>query len=236
MRDERPLSDVPPWLWLLLVAALAAQIAMRALQAPLALGSADLPPAPSGAALRLAAFGEPEATARLAILYVQAFDYGGTNPSPYRQLDYARLVDWLRGILELDPRSEYPLFAAARVYAEVPDAAKSRVMLEFVYREFLVDPERRWPALAHAALLAKHRLHDLALARRYAAAIQRYARSPGVPLWARQMEVFILEDMNELEAARIMLGGMLASGAINDEAEARFLRRELEALERRLSK
>ena len=236
MRDERPLSDVPPWLWLVLGAALAAQIAVRALQAPLALGSADLPPAPSSTALRLAAFGEPEATARLAMLYLQAFDYGGANPNPYRQLDYARLVDWLRVLLELDPRSEYALFAAARVYAEVPDAAKSRVMLEFVYREFLVDPERRWPALAHAALLAKHRLHDLALARRYAAAIQRYARSPAVPLWARQMEVFILEDMNELEAARIMLGGMLASGAINDEAEARFLRRELESLEHRLGK
>jgi hypothetical protein len=236
MRDERPLSDVPAWLWLVLGAALAAQIAVRALQAPLALGSADLPPAPSSAALRLASFGEPEAMARLAMLYLQAFDYGGTNPSPYRELNYAHLVDWLRALLELDPRSEYPLFAAARVYAEVPDPVKSRMVLEFVYREFLADPDRRWPALAHAALLAKHRLHDLPLARRYAAAIQRYARSPAVPLWARQMEVFILEDMNELEAARIVLGGMLASGAIDDPAEARFLRRELEALEHRLAR
>jgi hypothetical protein len=42
--------------------------------------------------------------------------------------------------------------------------------------------------------------------------------------------------MNELEAARIMLGGMLASGTIDDPAEARFLRRELESLERRLGK
>ena len=236
MRDERPLSDVSAWLWLVLGAALAGQIALRALQVPLRLGSADLPPAPSSAALRLASFGEPEAMARLAMLYLQAFDYGGTNASPYRKLDYGRLVDWLRALLELDPRSEYPLFAAARVYAEVPDAAKSRMVLEFVYREFFADPNRRWPSLAHAALLAKHRLHDLPLARRYAAAIQRYARSPGVPLWARQMEVFILEDMNELEAARIMLGGMLASGAIDDPAEARFLRRELESLERRLGK
>jgi hypothetical protein len=236
MRDERPLRHVPSWLWLLLGAALVAQIALRALQQPVALGSADLSPAPSSGALRLAALGEPEATARLAMLYLQAFDYGGTNPSPYRQLDYARLVDWLRAVLELDPRSEYPLFAAARVYAEVPDAAKSRRVLEFVYGEFLADPKRRWPALAHAALLAKHRLHDLALARRYAAAIQRYAGSPAVPLWARQMELFILEDMNELDAARIMLGGMLASGAIDDPAEARFLRRELESLERRLGK
>ena len=54
-----------------------------------------------------------------------------------------------------------------------------------------------------------------------------------VPLWARQMEVFILEDMNELEAARIVLGGLLESGQIRDADELRFLRRKLEELERR---
>ena len=104
-------------------------------------------------------------------------------------------------------------------------------MLEFVYREFFADPDHRWQWLAHAALLAKHRLHDLPLARRYAAAIDRSARSPDVPLWARQMEIFILEDMNEFEAARIMLGGLLASGQIRDPAEARFLAQRLKDLE-----
>jgi hypothetical protein len=232
-RDERPLRELPAWLWLALALALAAQLAWRAHEPSPSVRQADLPPAPSAAALRLASFGEPEAAARLAMLYLQAYDYGGANPSPYRHLDYGRLIDWLAAILELDPRSDYPLFAAARVYAETPDAAQSRRVLEYIYSEFFADPDRRWAALAHAALLAKHRLKDLPLARRYAAAIQQYSRSPSVPLWARQMEVFILEDMNELEAARIMLGGMLESGAIHDADEARFLRQKLEELERR---
>ena len=234
-RDERALRELPAWLWLVLALALAVQLAWRTHEPSPSVREADLPPAPSAAALRLASFGEPEAAARLTMLYLQAFDYGGANASPYRRLDYGRLVGWLGAILELDPRSDYPLFAAARVYAENPDPAKSRLMLEFIYREFFADPDRRWPSLAHAALLAKHRLNDLPLARRYAAAIQRSARSPDVPLWARQMEVFILEDMNEIDAARIMLGGMLESGAIHDADEARFLRQRLEALERRLA-
>ena len=71
------------------------------------------------------------------------------------------------------------------------------------------------------------------LYRRYAAAIDRYTKSPEVPLWARQMEIFILEDMNELAAARILLGGLLESGTIRDPAEARFLRQRLEELERK---
>jgi hypothetical protein len=159
------------------------------------------------------------------MLYLQAFDL--------RTLDYARLTAWLRALLELDPRGPYPLFTAARVYAEIPDAARSRIMLEFVYEQFLLDPNRRWPWLAHAALLAKHRLHDLPLARRYAAAIDRHTTAPDVPLWARQMEIFILEDMDEVEAARIMLGGLLASGKITDPAEAAFLKQRLEELGQR---
>ena len=122
------------------------------------------------------------------------------------------------------------------MYAENPDPAKARLALDFVYQEFLESPNTRWPWLAHAALIAKHRLKDLDLARRYAAAIDQRTTDPNVPSWARQMEIFILEDMNELEAAKIMLGGLLASGRISDPAEAKFLRQRLEQLEARLKK
>ena len=114
-----------------------------------------------------------------------------------------------------------------------PTRRRSRLALEFVYQEFTRDPDRRWPWLAHAALLAKHRLKDLPLARRYAAAIERQTRSRDVPLWARQMEIFILEDMNELEAARIMLGGLLERGEIRDPNELRFLQQRLKELDQR---
>ena len=233
--SERPLAAVPGWLWAVLGLALAAQIGVQALRPPPATAASDLPPAPRAAALRAASLGEPAAAARLAMLYVQAFDLGAGNALPYRRLDYGRLRAWLRAILDTDPRSAYPLFAAARVYAEVDDPARARVMLEFIHEAFLQDPNRRWPALAHAALLAKHRLKDLPLARRYAAELERRTTDPGVPLWAKQMEIFILEDMNELDAAKIMLGGLLASGRLQDPAERRFLKQRLDALERRLA-
>lgn len=232
-RDERPLAAVPRALWVVLAVALAAQIAWQHPGGPRTPEAADLPPPPSVQALRLAAFGEPEALARVAMLYLQSFDLGAGNARPYQQLDYRRLVGWLRNILALDPRSDYPLFSAARIYAEVLDPARSRIALEFVYEEFLRDPNHRWPWLAHAALIAKHRLEDLPLARRYAAAIDRHTTAADVPLWAKQMEIFILEDMNEVDAARIMLGGLLESGNIRDPAEARFLAQRLKELEAR---
>ena len=218
---------VPGWILGLLAASLAAQIAWQALRAPARQDAQKLPPAPGSAVLRLAAFGENPAAARLVMLYLQGYAPRGVDP--------ARLTAWLRAALSLDPLASYPLFLTARVFAETPDAAASRVVLEFVYHEFARDPNRRWPWLAHAALLAKHRLKDLPLARRYAAAIDRQTTSRDVPLWARQMEIFILEDLNELEAARVIIGGLLDKGEIRDPNELRFLEQRLHEIEERIT-
>ena len=188
--------------------------------------------APRPGTLKIASLGEPATLARLAMLYLQSYDYSSTNALPYRRLDYVRLIDWLGSIQDLDPLSEYPLFSAARVYAEVSDPDRQRLMLAFVYARFLEDPNRRWPAAAQAALVAKHRLKDLPLALKYARGIERLTTTADVPLWAKQMEIFILEDMNEFEAARIMIGGLLASGRIQDLAERIFLEKRLTALDR----
>ena len=227
--EPRPLSAVPFWVSGLLALTLGVQIASR-LASPALQENADLPPPPRPETLRLASLAEEPAAARLAMLYLQAFDFRGDNRVPYQKLDYGRLIGWLDAILALDPRSDYPLFSAARIYAENPDPARSRQMLEYVYRAFLEDPNRRWPWLAHAALLAKHRLNDLPLALRYASAVERYTNDPNVPSWAKQMQIFILEDMNELEAARTMIVSLLESGRIHDPAEILFLKARLQEL------
>lgn len=230
---QRPISAVPLLVLTLLGLGLAAQISLKTAAPPPVASAEDLPAAPGIATLRLASFGDPVALAKVLMLYLQAFDYQSGSKVPYRDLDYDRLEGWLSRILELDPLGQYPLLAASRLYAEVPDEAKQRSMLEFVHRQFLLDPDRRWPWLAHATVIAKHRLHDLPLALRYAQAIQRYATAPEVPLWAKQMEAFILEDMNELEAARLVIGGYLQSGTVKDPAELRFLDEQLKDLESR---
>jgi hypothetical protein len=229
------LSQVPGWVWICLGLALAAQLAMQALRPAPASSAGDLPPAPRGAALRAATLGEPAAGARLAMLYVQAFDLGAGNTLPYQQLNYHRLRGWLQAILDTDPRSSYPLFSAARIYAEARDPARVRLMLDFIHKAFMEDPNRRWKWLAQAAYVAKHRLKDLPLALRYAADLERLTTDPSIPLWAKQMQIFIAEDMNELQAAKIMIGGLLESGKLKDPGERQFLKQRLEELERRLA-
>lgn len=233
---QRPIAFVPRRVLVLLALGLAAQIGIKASAPPPRATAEDLPPAPGVAVLRLASFGEPIALAKALMLYLQAHDYQSGSKVPYRNLDYRRLETWLSRILELDPRGQYPLLAASRLYAEVPIEAKQRLMLEFVYRQFLLDPDLRWPWLAHVTAIAKHQLHDLPLALRYAQAIQRHAVAETVPLWAKQMEIFILEDLDELETARLIIGGYLQSGTIKDPAELRFLDERLRQLEARMAR
>lgn len=236
MRDERPLRHVTRPVLALLAAGLALQIGLHALAPEPRAKAEDLPPAPAASMLRLASLGEPVALARVLMLYLQAFDYQSGSRMPYKDLDYARLEAWLARILELDPAGQYPLLAAARVYAEVPREAKQRSMMDFIYRQYFLDPNRRWPWLAHATFLAKHRLKDMGLAREYASTIQKYTTAKDVPAWATTMEIFILEDMNELETARIMIGGLLASGKVTDRAELTFLNGRLREIEDRLKR
>ncbi|MGZ8197873.1 MAG: hypothetical protein ACXW2I_14170 [Burkholderiales bacterium] len=227
-RDERPLSAVPRVVKYTLVGALGIHVIWQALApAPSASASALRPP-PALSWLRAASLGEPIAFSQLLTLYLQAFDNQPGVSIPFARLDYNVVIAWLEAALELDPKAQYPLMMASQVYAQVNDETKQRRMLEFVHREFLRDPDRRWRWLAHAAIVAKHRLRDMPLALRYAEDIARYAG--GAQSWARQMRIFLLEDMGEREAAAVLLGGLLESGEVKDANEIRFLMQRLDEL------
>ncbi len=209
--------------WLVFVAALAAQLCLATLAPRAAPTAADLRPPPAVTTIMVASLGDPLPAAKVMNLLLQSHDNQPGLSIPFASLDYAMVIRWLERILELDPRGPYPLLAASRLYGEVPDPQRQRLMLEFVHRQFRADPNRRWAALAHAAYVARHRLRDLGLAREYARSLRLYATGPAVPAWARQMEILLLADMNEQAAARVLLGALLESGQVTDPAEFRFL-------------
>ncbi|MGZ5093409.1 MAG: hypothetical protein ACXWIP_19635 [Burkholderiales bacterium] len=208
--------------------ALIAQISWQASEPKLIARASALGKPADVSWFRVISDGEPIGLAQMLVLYLQAFDNQPGISVPFRDLDYGAVEQWLSTALELDPVSQYPVMLAAQVYAQVPDERKQRQMLDFVHREFLRDPERRWRWLAHAAIIAKHRLKDMPLALQYAEDITRHAKS--ALGWARQMRIFILEDMGEIEAAAVLLGGLLATGEVTDAAEIHFLTGRLEAL------
>lgn len=210
-------------------AMLAIQLGIGALRAVPRATLDVLPNPPPRHVLPALALGEPHLLAAVIALTLQSFDDQPGLAVPFAALDYGRLAAWLDRALALDPGSDYPLLLAAQLYAEVPDAERQRLMLDFVHRAFLMDPDRRWRWLAHAAILARHRLHDDALALGYARDIAAHA--PAAPGWARQMHILLLESTGEREQARVLLGALLASGEVRDPAEAHFLAQRLARLE-----
>jgi hypothetical protein len=223
------LRKVPAWVGALLACALVLQIALAATRPDPVARAAALPPGPAAATLAWLQTFDRLPAAHFLDLYLQAFDNQPGISIPYLDLDYTRVVQWLRASLRLDPESQYPLLMAAQLYAQVPDPQRQRYMLDFVYEQYLLDPERRWRWLAHGVIMAKHRLKDLALALKYARVIAEH--SPRAPSWARQMHIFILEDMGEYEAAKILLGGLLATGVVTDRHEQILLQESLERIE-----
>jgi hypothetical protein len=225
---ERPFSRVPRWVLAVFLLALAAHGALRFFEArPKATAAALEAPLPD-AALRVLSLGEPQALSQWLTLYLQAFDNQPGISIPFAELDYVRVRAWLTAALTLDPAAQYPLMMASQLYGQAPGAARQRDMCEFVQREFLKNPNARWRWLAHCAIMARHRLKDLPLALRYAEDITQHAgRASG---WARQMRIFLLEDMGEVERATVLLGGLLAGNEVSDAKELHFLTEQLEKL------
>jgi len=236
VRDERSIASVPASARALLALALALQLGWQAWQPPAKLQPQNLPAPPALGALQLASFGEPVALAKGLMIYLQAYESQRGEISQLRSLDYGHLQGWLLRGLQLDPLSQYPLLLAARVYAEVEGAEpKQRAMLAFVRQQFDADPNRRWPWLAHAAVLARHRLKDMGLARSYAQALRLQATGPEVPTWAKQMEILLLQDIGELETANILLGALVASRNVRDDRELAFLQERLAEIRTKLA-
>jgi hypothetical protein len=216
----------------ILLLALCAQLAWSAYRPVLQDRQRHLPQAASVDVLRVASGGDELALSRLLLLWLQAFDAGPDGGLPLAALDYHALRSWLGAAADLDARSRYPLLAASQVYAAVEDPVRVRVMLDFVRERFLREPDRHWPWLAHAALTARHRLHDLPLALQYARELRSHTAPGTLPLWATQLEAWFAQDLNELDSARALIGGLIASGRIRDPGELRLLERRLQELER----
>ncbi|MEZ5727879.1 MAG: hypothetical protein R3E48_07795 [Burkholderiaceae bacterium] len=157
-----------PLLSVLRIALLAAQVAFsRTMPRDWQLDpSPGDPPSPTLA--RLAALGDADSAARMLTLYLQSFDAQAGRQMRVASIDQHQLRAWLELIADLQPASGYAPFLASRIYAETAPVADARALLDWVAARFEHDPGRQWSWMAHAVFVARHRLHDTALAARYA--------------------------------------------------------------------
>ena len=213
--------------WLLLGACVAANVAFQRTHATGWARDYVLRAPPPAAEVRVAALGESVFAAYLVGLYLQNFNVHLGQATAVADLDRRSVIRWLDLAADLDPGTGYPLLLASRHFAETGTPADRRMMLDWVYRRFEQQPDRRWPWLAHAVFVARHVLNDNALALSYAAALRTQVADPKAPSWVRQMEMLLRADLGETEDAKILLGGLIAAGQIRSPAELKFLESRL---------
>lgn len=236
LNKDRPAHDVPVSVRFFLVLALVLQLIWHSQQELAVAQAEDLPAPMSADAYRMVSLSEPIAMSKLLNLWLQAFDNQPGLSLSFHQLDYVRITQWLDIILTLDPRGSYPMLVAARVYGRVTDKTRQRIMMDYIYKKFNEDPNRHWRWLAHAATVAKHSLKDMPLALKYARALAEKATAEHVPYWARDMHIILLEDMGEIETAKVLVGGLIESGEISDPYELNFLTEKIRELEENSTK
>lgn len=233
VKQTRDISYVPKSLWLILLLSLLLQCYWHFSFSSLQTRHYDLPTPPQSSLIRLISLDDTVTAAKLTMLWLQAFDNQPGISIPLKELDYDKVIEWLDVILKLDPKMQYPLLAAIRFYAEVQDEEKQRKMIRYISEKFIENPNERWQFMAHTVYVAKHRIKDMQLALECAQLLRQYATGDNVPYWAKQMEIFVLENMGELEAAMILIGGLLESGELKDPHQRKFLGQRLEEIKQR---
>jgi len=236
LHKDRPLKDVPVSVKVFLLFALAIQLLWHSMQEPMVAKAEDLARPLSTRTYVMSSLGEPIAASKFLNLWLQAFDNQPGASISFHQLDYPRLTEWLDTILELDPEGHYPMLVAARVYGSIQDHEKQRIMADYIFYKFNEDPNKYWRWLAHVVITAKHELKDNELALKYAHALAEKATGDNVPYWAKDMKIIVLEDMGEVEAAKILVGALIDSGEITDPYELNFLAHKIAILEEKMQK
>lgn len=233
LKNTRSITFVPKSVWLGLLISLTIQCVWHSTFSNYQIKQQDLASPPKAEFIRLISLDDSITAAKWVMLWIQAFDNQPGISIPLRELDYGKVIEWLDLVLELDNKIQYPLLAAIRFYGEVADEKRQRRMIDYISKKFIENPDERWQYMAHAVYIAKHRIKDEQLALTCAKLIRQYATGDNVPYWAKQMEFFILEDMGELESAKVLIGGLLESGKLDDPNQIEFLTQRLTEIEDR---
>lgn len=234
-RGERPLLQLPRPLLLGFLVLFAAQLASHHYGRTLFdSGYRELARPMSASAYRQAAMGSEQLLGHLLSIRLQLHDNQIGRHFRYSLMDYDVLLDWLDQISDLSPGTEYPMLLASRIYTQTGSSERLRKILGFIERRFDDEPQLHWRRLAEASLIAKHKLQDLELALKLAQKLSAQPATVTMPQWARDFELLLLAELNELESAITIIEAMLSSGAIHDPDELRFLQQKLSEFQQKL--
>ncbi len=137
--------------------ALAAVLAALGLQAlywsqtrDLRAGWEGVPPAPSAQVAHALALGDSQFLYRATTFALQNMGDEGGRVTPLKDYDYQRLGQWFALLDRFDPEAEYLHVLVGYYYSQSPNPEHVRVVIAYLRRIAMNNPEHNWRWLAHA--------------------------------------------------------------------------------------
>lgn len=144
-------------------------------------------------------FGDKELYFRSQALNLQFMGDTWGRSTPLKDYDYKLVYQWLVFLDKYDPKSNMLPSAAAYYYSKTQHPADVSYILDYLEKRSFADPEYNWWWLSQSIYLANSVLHDKQRAIRIASVLRKVKAD--IPIWARQMEAFLQEDLGDKDKA-----------------------------------
>lgn len=183
---------------------------------------AVLPELQTELAVKASALGDEQFYFRtLAFQLQNAGDTFG-RVTPLKDYNYSLLRNWFSLLDTLDSKSNFAPALASYYYSNTQYTPDVRYIVDYLEEHADKDPENKWWWYAQAIYNAKFKLEDDNLALGIAYKLAK-VKNPDIPLWAKQMAAFILEDLGEKEQAKIIICDIIENVEDIPDGELNFM-------------
>jgi len=180
-------------------------------------------PPPTIAAMKLQSFGDAPFYFRWLGLQVQNAGDTYGRFTPLKDYDYALLEAWLTRLDALDARSNWMPTLAGHYFALTQNKEDTRHIINYLDQHASRNPTEKWWWFMQATYIANRRLGDQELALMMARKL-REAKAENKPIWADQMEAFLLEKKGQYAEALAIIEAILQEREKLTEGEMNFIR------------
>lgn len=136
--------------------------------------------------------------------------------------NYEKLYHWFSLLDKLDSKSHFVPSIAAYYYSQTQNTPDIKYVVKYLEETSEKDLYNKWWWMSQAVYLANHKLEDKDWALRLAYKLASTPRND-IPLWAKQMPAFILEQKGEEQQAMQIIADILKNVDKIDEGELNFM-------------
>lgn len=181
-----------------------------------------VPDVPSELSIKAFSFGDEQFYFRaLAFNLQNAGDTFGRFTA-LKLYSYPKLYQWFTLLDKLDSKSGFVPSVAAYYYSQTQNTPDVKYIVQYLEENASRDLYNKWWWMSQAVYLANHKLEDKDWALRLAYKLASTPRND-IPLWAKQMPAFILEQKGEEEQAMHIIADILQNVDKIDEGELNFM-------------